>query len=206
MRPKSKAFLMDTTKKNNLFTSLTGKILLAMPGMGDPRFHHAVIFMCAHDANGAMGLVINHTLPGMEFRDLLEQLKIASDIRVDINALRIPVLSGGPVEGARGFLLHSSEFKQPDTVSIDPHYSITGTTDALRDVAAGKGPQRLLFILGYAGWGAGQLEAEIQENAWLVMEADPEIIFNAPADDKWQRAFEKLGFDPGRLSQAAGRA
>jgi putative transcriptional regulator len=197
---------MTVSKKNEVFGSLAGKVLLAMPGMGDPRFHHAVIFMCAHDANGAMGLVINHTLPGMAFTDLLEQLKIASDIRVDLKAISVPILSGGPVEGARGFLLHTSEFKKSDTINIDPHYSISGTMDALRDVASGKGPDKVLFILGYAGWGAGQLEAEIQDNAWLVTEADPDIIFSASPENKWERAFEKLGFDPGRLSQAAGRA
>ena len=190
--------------KAGAFASLAGKILLAMPGMGDPRFHHAVIVLCAHDANGAMGLVINHALPGMAFTDLLEQLKIASTI--EVKALGAPVLSGGPVEGSRGFLLHSNDFAQKDTVRIDADLSITGTVEALRDVVAGNGPQRFLFILGYAGWGAGQLEAELQENAWMVVDADPEIIFNAPMDDKWQRAFQKLGFEPGRISAAAGRA
>ncbi len=184
---------------------LTGKLLIAMPAMGDLRFHRAVIFICAHDENGAMGLVINHKLSGVQFGDLLEQLKIPSNIEVDLRNI-ITVMSGGPVEGARGFLLHSSEFRQRDTVTIDNKYSITGTVDALRDVASGNGPQHLLFILGYAGWGAEQLDRELQDNAWLVADPDPEIIFEAQPEDKWERAVQKLGINPANLSHAAGRA
>jgi putative transcriptional regulator len=192
---------MASEKKESLY--LTGKLLLAMPSMGDPRFHRAVIFMCAHDTNGAMGLVINHTLPGLEFSQLLSQLKIVSDINVNFRDL--PVMAGGPVESARGFLLHSGEFTRKDTVKIDT-YGITGTIEALRDIVAGNGPGQLLFILGYAGWGAGQLDREIQDNAWLVVDADPEIIFHAEADEKWEMACAKLGINPAMLSGEAGRA
>lgn len=199
-------FTMEENGNKKSSHYLTGKLLLAMPSMGDPRFHRAVIFVCAHDANGAMGLVINHTLPGMEFSDLLKQLKISSNIQVDVKSLAVPVLSGGPVEGSRGFLLHSSDYRQGDTVAIAGSYSITGTIDALKEVALGKGPERLLFILGYAGWGVGQLDREIQDNAWLVTDPDPEIIFNARPEEKWERAIQKLGFDPAMLSHTAGHA
>jgi|SRR5688572_14594935 len=186
--------------------SLAGKLLLAMPGLGDPRFHRAVIFMCAHDENGAMGLVINHTLTGVQFTSLLEQLNITSDINVNIQNLTFPVMAGGPVEGARGFLLHSHEFKQKDTVPVGDFYSVTGTIEALKAVASGKGPEHLLFILGYAGWGAEQLDKEIQENSWLVVDPDPNIIFHASPEEKWELAVQKLGIDPAMLSTEAGHA
>ncbi len=185
---------------------LTGKLLLAMPAMGDPRFHRAVIFMCAHSEDGAMGLVINHGLPGVELEQLLEQLGMTSDIQIDLKQLSLPLLAGGPVDSVRGFLLHSGEFSQADTVKINEFYSITGTIEALRDVARGNGPENVLFILGYAGWGPGQLEHELQDNAWLVTEPDSKIIFGIPNDEKWEKAVQKLGFEPGMLSGAAGHA
>jgi putative transcriptional regulator len=185
---------------------LAGKLLLAMPGMGDPRFYRAVIFLCAHDENGAMGLIINHKVPGTEIRQLLGQMKIPSTIEVDMRGVSHPIMSGGPVEGARGFLLHSAEFKQSDTIPINDVCSVTGTIEALKDVILGKGPEEVLFILGYAGWGAGQLEQEIQENAWLVADPDPDIIFRADPDAKWDLAVQKLGVNPAMLSGAAGRA
>lgn len=185
---------------------LIGKLLLAMPAMGDPRFHRAVIFMCAHDANGAMGLVINHALPGLEFVELIEQLGITSDIEVKLKPSAVPVMSGGPVESARGFMLHSNDFKQADTIAIDNSCSVTGTLEALKEVATGKGPDQLLFILGYAGWGAGQLDREIQDNAWLVVDPDPAIIFHPDVEEKWTLAIQKLGFNPAMLSGEAGHA
>ncbi len=186
--------------------SLTGKLLLAMPGLGDPRFYRAVIFMCAHDEKGAMGLVINHVLPGIEFKSLLEQLKMSSDIRVDLGKSETPVMCGGPVEAARGFILHSRDFTQKDTVPVGDSYGITGTLEALRLILNGGGPDHMLFLLGYAGWGPRQLDREIQENSWLVADPDPDIIFHAAPDEKWSMAVQKLGFDPGMLSSEAGRA
>ena len=183
---------------------LTGRLLLAMPAMGDPRFHKAVIYLCAHDENGAMGLVINHTLPGVDLGQLLAQLNIKPD--EIINQVKQPVMSGGPVETARGFVLHSNDFEQSDTIKIDDDFSVTGTIDALRAIAGGHGPQKMLFILGYAGWGQGQLDEEIQQNAWLVADPDPALIFDADAEGKWTRAVQKLGIDPGMLSGEAGRA
>lgn len=182
---------------------LTGRLLLAMPAMGDPRFHKAVIYMCAHDANGAMGLVINHTLPGVDLSQLLEQLHIDP---AESQAPETPVMSGGPVETARGFVLHSNDFSQSDTIKIDDDFSVTGTIDALKAIASGDGPESMLFILGYAGWSAGQLDQEIQQNAWLVADPDPELIFTSQPEEKWPKAVEKLGVDPGMLSGVAGRA
>lgn len=182
---------------------LTGKLLLAMPLMSDPRFERAVIFMCAHDENGAMGLVINRSLPDISFDRLLDQLDIKSDIEV---RLKDPVMNGGPVETQRGFLLHSNDFEQDDTIKINERFSVTGTLDALRKVAGGEGPEKRLFILGYAGWGAGQLEKEIQDNVWLVSEPDPSIIFDQNHDAKWGSAVGKMGFDPAMLSGDAGHA
>ncbi len=185
---------------------LSGKLLLAMPAMSDPRFHQAVILLCAHDEHGAMGLVINHILPDLEFPELLEQLKITSDITIDLKKLTMPVMCGGPVETARGFLLHSKDFKQSDTVPIDKHFCITGTVDALKEVALGNGPKDMIFILGYAGWSAGQLDSELQQNAWLVVNPDEDIIFHAAPGEKWATAIKKLGIDPSFLSAEAGRA
>ncbi|MGH1456423.1 MAG: YqgE/AlgH family protein [Alphaproteobacteria bacterium] len=194
---------MASKAQNNYFA---GKLLLAMPNMGDPRFNRAVIFLCAHDENGAMGLVINHEMPNVAFTDLVPQLKIGSDITVNFDDIKLPVMCGGPVESARGFLLHSTDFKREETMSIDKSYGVTGTLDALKDVAMGAGPEELMFILGYAGWDAGQLDEEIQQNAWLVVDSDHELVFGGDADDKWTRSIAKLGFDPVMLSSAAGSA
>ena len=197
MQPKNK------DKKENY---LAGRLLLAMPQMGDPRFYKAVIFMCAHDENGAMGLVVNHTLPGLDLRQLLQQMKIDLGDNPVSPAATHPVMSGGPVEAARGFILHSSDFKQPDTVKVCEGFAVTGTIDALKTIATGAGPDKMLFLLGYAGWGAGQLDQEIQQNAWLVIEPDHDLIFGPGTDEKWDRAVRKLGVDPAMLSGTAGRA
>lgn len=182
---------------------LAGKFLLAMPGMGDPRFHRAVILVCAHDTNGAMGLVINHVLPGVDLPSLLGQLNIdlvAGDLA------EVPVLSGGPVENARGFIVHSAEFHQRDTVRVTDTLSVTGTVDALRAAAQGSGPVQMIFVLGYAGWSAGQLDQELQENTWLVLDSADDIIFDVPPDEKWDVAIRRMGVDPTMLSRVPGRA
>lgn len=181
---------------------LTGKLLVAMPQMGDPRFHKAVIFICAHDVNGAMGLVINHTLPGLELSELLSQLHIEGNQ----TSPDIPVMSGGPVETGRGFILHKGDFRQIDSLKIESDIYVTGTIDALKAIAQGKGPDEMLFILGYAGWTAGQLDLELQQNAWLVVDADPALIFDSNPDECWDLAIRKIGIDPNMLSGEAGRA
>lgn len=185
---------------------LAGKLLLAMPSMGDDRFDHAVIFICAHDENGAMGIVINNAMPDMEFKDLISQLKIESDIKFDLDKIALPVMCGGPVESGRGFLLHSSDFARVDTMRVNKSYGVTGTVDALKELATGKGPNDVLFALGYAGWDAGQLEAELQDNAWLVVEPDHQLIFGGDPEEKWHLGVSKLGIDPVMLSGAAGSA
>lgn len=184
-----------------------GKLLVAMPGMEDFRFFKAVIYLCAHDEHGAMGLMINQPLPDLEFADLLGQLKITDGMVLpkETDAL-VHVMHGGPVEGARGFLLHSNDFTKPDTVQVDEQIYVTGTLDALRDVALGEGPKDKLFILGYAGWTAGQLDQELQQNAWLVADADPALVFDCDTEKKWERALKTLGIDPLMLSSAGGRA
>lgn len=181
---------------------LTGRLLIAMPQMSDTRFHKAVIFICAHDANGAMGLVINHTLPGLELSTLLSQL----DIPGVTYGADVPVMSGGPVETARGFILHAGGFNQIESLKIEQDIYVTGTIDALKAIAQGRGPDRLMFILGYAGWSAGQLDYEMQQNAWLVTDADADLIFSDDPDDRWERAIRKIGIDPSMLSGDAGRA
>lgn len=181
---------------------LAGKLLVAMPQMDDPRFHKAVIFLCAHDANGAMGLVINHTLPGLELSELLTQLHIEGQVHGD----DVPVMSGGPVETARGFILHKGQFRKVDSLEIKGDIYVTGTVEALKAVAQGQGPEEMLFILGYSGWTAGQLDAEMKQNSWLVADADPEVIFSAEPEDRWERAIKKIGIDPNMLSGDTGRA
>jgi putative transcriptional regulator len=184
---------------------LAGRLLLAMPQMGDPRFHKAVIFICAHDEKGAMGLVVNHILPGLELGELLKQMKV-DPAAISRKSASSPVMSGGPVEAARGFILHSSDFFQPDTVKISGDISVTGTVEALKAIATDTGPEKMLFMLGYAGWGAGQLDQEMQQNAWLVADADPGLVFGSGTEEKWDRAVRQLGIDPVMLSVDAGRA
>lgn len=185
---------------------LSGKLLLAMPSMTDPRFARAVIFLCAHDSNGAMGIVINHPMPDMKFPELLGQIKISPPAEAAKPVPDIPVMKGGPVETARGFVLHDGIYKKPDTIHVDDRFGVTGTVDALKDIARGEGPNKIVFALGYAGWGAGQLDKELQENAWLSVDADPTLVFDTAAADKWDKAFKSLGVDPGMLSGTAGRA
>ncbi len=187
----------------DVVSNLTGKLLLAMPGMQDPRFYHSVIFMCSHNEDGAMGLIINQSLLNLTLGQLLSQLKITPGPHALLN---LPVQTGGPVESGRGFLLHGADFHLKDTMQVGPHFGVTATVDALQEVAQGTGPSDLIFMLGYAGWDAGQLEQEIQDNAWMVGEADQEIIFNTPLEQKWDRALARLGVDPGLLSSAAGHA
>lgn len=183
-------------------TWLGGKLLIAAPNMSDPRFSKSVIFMCAHDVGGAMGIVINHEMPDVPLSLLLTQLSMTpSDGFADF-----PVLQGGPVETARGLLLHSGDFCKSESIRIDASFIVTGTIEALREIVSGTGPVDKLFALGYAGWGPNQLEDELSQNAWLVVDADPELVFRTPAHKKWEAALKKLGVDPAFLTMAAGRA
>jgi putative transcriptional regulator len=193
------------TSKDNSSLSLKGQLLIAMPRMGDPRFHHAVIFICVHDEKGAMGIGINQKLISPDFPALLQQLGITPDGPLSPRFVKMPVLAGGPVEGVRGFLLHSSDFHQKDTIVIDDQFGISGTIDSLR-MAIAMQPQEMLFTLGYAGWGAGQLEQELQDNAWMTVPATHELVFRTAPDDMWDQAFAALGVNPAMLSGISGNA
>lgn len=183
---------------------LSGKLLIAMPGMGDPRFEHSVIFMCAHSDDGAMGLIVNKLAPGLTFGQLLKQLDIPVP---DDPARGIRVHFGGPVEQVRGFVLHSADYAgEGTTLKVDDRFGMTATLDVLQAIARGEGPQSSILALGYAGWGPGQLEAEILANGWLTCDASPELVFSGQDEKKWSRALGTLGIDPILLSSAAGRA
>lgn len=185
-------------------THLGGKLLIAMPGMGDPRFEKSVVFLCAHSDEGAMGLIVNKPLAELSFSELLEQLGIERDPA----ARDIRVHFGGPVEHARGFVLHSGDYGSgsDSTLRVDSRFAMTATLDVLEAIASGKGPADSLLALGYAGWGPGQLEGEIRQNGWLTCEAAPELVFGSKDTTKWERALRSLGIDPLMLSAAAGRA
>lgn len=189
---------------------LDGQCLIAMPGMSDARFSRSVIYVCAHSEDGAMGIIVNKPAGDTSFPDLLVQLDVIPSeevIRLPSRAERIPVLRGGPVETKRGFVLHSSDFfLESATLPIDNGICLTATLDILRAIAIGSGPENAVLALGYAGWGAGQLEAEIQSNGWLHCAADEALLFDEQIDNKYQRALSKLGIDPAFLSSEAGHA
>ncbi len=187
---------------DNLRHYLTGQFLMAMPNMPDPRFARSVIYMCAHSADGAMGLVINKPMPQISFVDLLAQLEI--DAVRDVSQHRVQL--GGPVEAGRGFVLHTTDFMREGTMVVDERVALTATVDILKAIASGEGPRHHLLTLGYAGWGPGQLDAEIQANGWLSTPADPDILFDADLSTKWERAIAKLGISPSMLSGEAGHA
>jgi len=183
---------------------LGGKLLIAMPGMSDPRFERSVVYLCAHSDEGAMGLIVNKPLSEISFSDLLDQLEIvrspeSQDIRVHF---------GGPVEHARGFVLHSGDYRtnRDTTLRVDSEFGMTATLDILEAIAQGDGPAESLLALGYAGWGPGQLEGEILQNGWLTCDAKPGLVFDGADALKWERALRAMGIDPLVLSSAAGRA
>lgn len=189
---------------------LDGQCLIAMPGMEDPRFSRSVVYLCAHSEDGAMGIIVNKPAGDTRFPDLLVQLDVIDSeeaIRLPSAAERMQVLRGGPVETKRGFVLHTADFfLESATLPIDDGICLTATLDILRAIAGGNGPASAVLALGYAGWGAGQLEAEIQSNGWLHCEADPALLFDDGVDTKYQRALGKIGIDPAFLSREAGHA
>ncbi|HEY5598973.1 MAG TPA: YqgE/AlgH family protein [Kiloniellales bacterium] len=181
---------------------LTGQLLIAMPTMRDPRFARTVIYMCAHNPDGAMGLVINRLVGSVTFPDLLQQLGVeAANVKDEIR-----VHFGGPVEPGRGFVLHTGDYQHDTTLRVAREVALTATVEILRDIAIGQGPRRSLLALGYAGWGPGQLDSEIQANGWLHAAADPSLVFDNDLTNKWERAIGKLGFDVTLLSGDAGHA
>lgn len=180
---------------------LTGQFLLATPGMADPRFDRAVIAICAHDEDGALGIGIGAQIGGLGFHDLLSQVDVEPGVAPDA-----PVLFGGPVEVRRGFVLHSLDWAGQDTVDVAGLWALTGTIDILRAIAEGRGPARWIAALGYAGWGAGQLDAELTGAGWLNVPGDAEVLFAADAAARWDRAMASAGVDPRLLSGGVGRA
>ncbi|WP_309605710.1 YqgE/AlgH family protein [Phenylobacterium sp.] len=181
----------------------SGQLLIAMPGIGDPRFERALILICAHDQDHAMGVALNRPLADLTVPDLLSRLGIPSSLAIAPDL----VLIGGPVERERGFVLHTDDYRGAHSLAVGCGVALTATREVLEAMAAGTGqPSRARLALGYAGWGAGQLENEIKQNVWLTCEADPELIFGHDHGRKWRRALGKLGVDPERLGPVAGRA
>ena len=184
---------------------LSGKLLLAMPGMADPRFERAVIALCVHDENGAVGVGIGHKRAGLRFRALLQQLDIDPGEAPDC-----AVHHGGPVEPGRGFLLHSTDWGGQDTLHVNgPEgqiFGMTGTIDILKAIAEGRGPAQWIVSLGYAGWGEGQLDEEMTRHGWFAAESSASILFDTPADERWASAFKLSGVDPRLLASETGAA
>lgn len=182
---------------------LAGKILIAMPGMADPRFSRSVVLICAHSDDGAMGLVLNKPIRELNFHSFLEQI----GIKPTPAEREIRIHFGGPVEQGRGFVLHSTDWTSGEATMIIPGgFSLTGTIDILEELAGGRGPESALVALGYAGWGEGQLESEIRRNDWLIADVTRDLAFRAEDDQKWAEALKVLGIDPIMLSGKAGHA
>ena len=194
----------DSAMKNfNTNTKLSGKFLIAMPGMTDPRFKNAVIYLCSHNSEGTMGLMINKLAINFDISDLLNQLKIKANKMLK----PFPVHLGGPVEPYRGFILHSLDyFQEEETMDIDNILGMTSTLDIIEDILDNTGPKTFFIALGYAGWEAGQLEIEIKNNGWLVSDSNVDIIFQKDTSKKWEAALKILGIDPIFLSSNGGTA
>ncbi len=183
-------------------TPLTGQFLIAMPTMTDPRFSHAVVFICTHNETGAMGIIVNRLYGAIDMKGLLEQLSI----KVTEQTPEYPIYFGGPVETGRGFILHSDDYTLDASMRLENDVALTATVDILSAIAENRGPERCLVSLGYSGWGPGQLEQEIQAGGWLTSPADMDILFDENNDTKWERAIAKLGFSPWLLSTETGHA
>ncbi|BEV12149.1 YqgE/AlgH family protein [Asticcacaulis sp. DW145] len=194
-------------------TSLQGRLLVAMPSLDDPNFDHSVIYMCQHDAESAMGIVLTQPIGGLTFPRMMEELGI--DI-TDDRHIATPIYNGGPVQNERGFVLHSLDYFidevtlpldiDPEALELREGVGLTVSRDILVDLARGAGPSRVLIALGYAGWGPGQLEAEIRDNAWLIAPSNADILFSHDAAGLWNRALKSLGILPEHLSLNSGRA
>lgn len=180
---------------------LSGQFLLAMPGIGDPRFERAVIAICAHDGDGALGLCLHMPLADLSVPDLMRQLEIDAGDVPDV-----PVLMGGPVETERGFVLHSADWGGEDTRHIANRWALTGTRDVLEAIAAGGGPRHWVSALGYAGWGPGQLDAELARHGWFTTEGTAALIWDTAPEDRWEQGYALAGIDANMLSAEAGRA
>ena len=182
--------------------NLTGKLLISMPSLEDDRFYKTVIYICAHSSEGTMGIIINKKIDYDLYPDLLEQLGIDKPL----GNKKLYIRYGGPVETGRGFVLHSDEVIQKETLSIDKGVALTSTSEFFEDLSKGKGPENSILALGYAGWGPGQIENEILANRWMTLAADSKFLFDDEVSNKWNKAYTLLGVDPNKLSQFSGRA
>ena len=191
--------------------SLVGRFLVAAPSMPDERFQKSVVFMCKHDDDGALGIIVNNKVEDLPLGQVYKQL----GIEVSKSAAELPVLFGGPVETSRGLVLHSADYKREgETLLIEGGMALTASLEILKDMAEGSGPKQAWLALGHSGWAPGQLDREMQDNAWLVVDADAALVFDADFDAKWQRALDRLGskagpggkFDLASFSHQAGRA
>jgi putative transcriptional regulator len=191
-----------------MFTSLKGKLLISMPGMTDTTFNESVVFLCAHSEEGAMGIIINKPMPGLNFMELADRLDFSMTSPDVMRHLEeTSILMGGPVEQHRGFVLHSAEYGQSEgSLEVSTDFKLTATVDILQDMARAMGPMRSVMALGYAGWSPGQLEDEMLHNGWLHCDADPELVFSPDWPSKHKHALEKLGIDPRMLSTTAGHS
>lgn len=180
---------------------LTGQILLALPGIGDPRFERAVIAICAHDEQGALGIGIGQAVSGLGLHELLQQFEIDPGQAPDA-----PVHFGGPVEPRRGFVLHSPDWGGQDTVDVAGRWALSGTVDVLRAIAEGNGPSHWLVALGYAGWGEGQLDEEMTRHGWLNVPGEIDLLYDVDVYQRWEHGFGRVGIDPGLLAPSAGTA
>ncbi len=182
--------------------SLSGSFLVAMPDLNDSMFSNTVIFMCEHNENGALGVIINLIYPFMTTTEIFDELKVKTDINYEHNPLHI----GGPVQNNQVFVLHGPTFDWEVCLKVNEDIALSNSMDIINAIADGSGPEKRLFTLGCSGWGPGQLETEIQENSWLTMPASNDIIFEVPVEDKWKESVKKLGFDPALLSSKSGKA
>lgn len=180
---------------------LAGRILLAMPGMVDPNFERSVIAMCVHDENGALGVGIGHIRMGIGFHDLLAEVGIDPGVSPDC-----PVHHGGPVEPGRGFVLHSPDWSDPDTIEVPSLGALSASLEVLKAIAEGRGPEKWLMALGYAGWGAGQLDQEMRYHGWFAAAGKPEILFETRADKRWAATWKAEGINPAQLVGRTGTA
>lgn len=181
---------------------LTGRLLIATPFCQDNRFSKAVIYICGHDSQGAIGLMINKPLESLTFLEFMMQL----NIKVRGEKAYHPILYGGPIEVSRGFVIHSSDYCIDSTVTLPNDLAITSTLEVLRSVANGSGPSSYLVALGYASWLSKQLEQEIQNNEWFVSEPTPKLLFNVPFEDRWRSSFRMMGVDPSVVNLDGGHA
>jgi putative transcriptional regulator len=194
--------------QRSITTNLAGKLLIAMPSITDANFERSVVFMCAHNKQGAMGFVLNKPAPLMQFADLIETTGVVPDpFSIPEDVLRLPVRIGGPVETSRGFVLHDDSYSgDASSLRVNGGLMVSATVDVLVDIAKGGGPHQRVITLGYAGWSSGQLENEIMHNGWLHCDADDAVVFNHEIDHIYGAALAKLGVDPAMLSTEAGHA